>query len=60
MHIFSAYTHPVASVKHVHNTCTCMVLNNTCECIHTLRKNAYGLVQWCSSFFAMKAIVNLF
>jgi len=21
-----------------------MVLNNTCECIHTLRKNAYGLV----------------
>ena len=24
-----------------------MVLNNTCECIHTLRKNAYGLVHAC-------------
>jgi len=24
--------------------CTCMVLNNTCECMPTLRKNAYGLV----------------
>jgi len=30
-------------LSNVH-TCTCMVLNNTCECMPTLRKNAYGLV----------------
>jgi len=26
------------------HTCTCMALSNTCECMHTHRKNAYGLV----------------
>jgi len=43
-----------------------MVLNNTCECMHTLCKNAYGLVHAricnraeCRSFFAMEVIVNL-
>ena len=50
-----AYAHPVASVKqmctlmfkHLSNvhTCTCMVLNNTCERMLTLCKNAYGLVR---------------
>ena len=48
------YAHPVASVKQM---CTLMFTtsvkhthlhmhdaHNTCECIHTLRKNAYGLV----------------
>jgi len=42
----------------------CMVLNNTCECMLTLRKNANGLVhvhlcKRCSSFFVMEAIANL-
>jgi len=48
MYVHSAYAHPVASVNQKHlssvHTCTCMVLNNTCKCMQTLRKNAYGLV----------------
>ena len=51
MCMHSTYAHLVASVKqmctliltNVH-TCTCMVLNNTCECMHTLCKIAYVLV----------------
>ena len=44
--------------------CTCMVLNKTCECMQTLRKNAYGLVhvhlcKRCSIFFVMEAIAIL-
>jgi len=52
--------------QHLSNVhiCTCMVLKNTCECMPTLRKNAYGLVhvhlcKRCSSFFVMEAIANL-
>ena len=71
-----AYAHPVASVQqmcmlmftrsvyrthlHMHN------VHNTCECIHTLCKNAHGLVtracalmQQYKSFFALEAIANL-
>jgi len=54
LYIYSAYAHPVASVKqmctlisqHLSNvhTCTCMVLNNTCKYMKTLRRNIYGLV----------------
>jgi len=41
-----------------------MVLNNTCECIYTLRKKcictcACAPMQRCRSFFAKKAIANL-